>query len=138
MSSQPPEPFLEHPGQPPIDWDNWKKKWYIYAKLRTIQISHLNLRVDPAKIGDRDSAQQAATYSNEEQNMELIQTLGSEGQRLFSGTEDFDDYSRNPSTVIKSCDKIFHSEKKLSNCRISISFSYSKKRRISQRMVSQT
>ncbi len=42
--------------------------------------------------------------------MELIHCLGNEGQRLFSGTQDYQNMSRDPAEIIKLCDGLFHSE----------------------------
>ncbi len=42
--------------------------------------------------------------------MELIQCLGTEGQRLFSGTPDYINMSRDHSEVLKTCEKIFYKE----------------------------
>ncbi|MCP4345697.1 MAG: hypothetical protein GY795_09245, partial [Desulfobacterales bacterium] len=78
-------------------------------KLRTIQIQRLNLRA-PAPQKEENRAQQALEYSNEEKNMELIQCLGTEGQRLFSGTPDYINMSRDHSEVLKTCEKIFYKE----------------------------
>ncbi|MCP4346888.1 MAG: RNA-directed DNA polymerase, partial [Desulfobacterales bacterium] len=106
----PPEPFLPFPGEPIVPWNLWKFEWKTYVQLRTIQIKRLNFRTN-AK-GEAVPADQHSDldYSNEEQNMELIHCLGSEGRRLFSGTQDYQNMSRDPADVIKICDGIFHSE----------------------------
>ncbi len=106
----PPEAFLPFPGDPAVPWNQWIFKWRTYIKLRAIQIKRLNFRTD-SKGEAVETAQHAGLdYSNEEQNMELIHCLGSEGQRLFSGTQDYQNMDRDPAEIIKICDGIFHSE----------------------------
>ncbi|MCP3661002.1 MAG: hypothetical protein GY696_00665, partial [Gammaproteobacteria bacterium] len=51
--------------------------------------------------------QQPEPYSRIEKNLDLFALLGAEGQRLFNGTEDSDNFDRPHADVLAICDRIF-------------------------------
>ncbi len=105
-----PEPFMEHPGDPPVPWIQWRFGWENYVELRRIHVKRLNFRCEIPKTGEASSAQQALEYSKKEENLEFVQSLGTEGRRLFTGTENYKDLDREPAAILKDCDELFRSE----------------------------
>ncbi|MCP3666896.1 MAG: DDE-type integrase/transposase/recombinase [Gammaproteobacteria bacterium] len=79
---------------------------------------HLQRLQRPAPIpqnedGNAGAAQQAAppvAYSDREKNLDLFDCLGAEGQRLFYGTPNSQDYARDPDVVMTVCDGLFREE----------------------------
>ncbi len=107
--------FLPFPGKPPVLWNLWKNSIIVYRMRRECHLQRLQRPAPIPQIedGNAGAAQQAAppvAYSDREKNLDLFDCLGAEGQRLFYGTPNSQDYARDPDVVMTVCDGLFREE----------------------------
>ena len=99
--------FMEFPGEPPIPYSQWKFMAKTAISCKELHISRLNAFGSQEASPPVGGAQQAHTYDDSEKNMDLFNCLGTEGQRRYMGTSDFQNFKKPNDSFFKILDALF-------------------------------
>ena len=106
--------FMEHPGEPQIPYSQWKFMAKMEIACKELHIACLNVTgsQDTSTSATGGGAQQALhTYADLEKNMDLFKCLGTEGQRRYMGTSDYDNFKKPHGKFFKILDALFDTPK---------------------------